>query len=284
MNYVEEFKSYLVFVKNLSNNTAENYGRDVEQFLKFTKKKLKDITYTDVLKFIGYLRKQGNTTATTNRKLSAIKKFFKVMIQLGMLKSSPAEAVESGKLEKRLPKPIDHGDLDKLFEAAESLREKVILEVLYGSGVRREELIKIHINDVNFENGSIRIIGKGNKERIVPIHPEGMKLIRKLFMTHGSEWLFPSRKGGGKNHISKRQVNTIIENIVKRAGLKGITPHSFRHSFCTHLYQNGVELKVIADLVGHESTNTTSIYTKIDNVRNQTEYLRAHPRATKTGS
>lgn len=272
------FKNYLEVERNLSHNTVNAYITDLKQFFSYTNKtSLKKITVEDIILFIVRLREQGCSTNSTNRKLSALKTFFKYMMKIGKVKSNPAELIESGKIEKRLPKPLTVSDIEKIINVTDNLRDKVMFEILYGTGIRREELVNIKVSDINFEQSIIRIFGKGGKERIVPIHKKALNMIKELIKEQNSIWLFPSPRKN--NHLSVRQVNTIVEKWSIKAGIEKVTPHMFRHSFCSHLYENGAELKVIQDLAGHANPNTTQIYTKVSNQRNITEYLQYHPRA-----
>lgn len=277
MQILNDFVMYLSLEKGLSKNTCTNYFRDIKQFFNYTNKNIEDINFKDISNFIMEKRKNYSTT-TTNRKLSALKTFFKYLVRMGLIDHNPAQAVECGKVERKLPQPIEEKDIDKIINITDNLRDEVIFEVLYGTGVRREELINIKVKDINFNKGYIRVFGKGKKERLVPIHPTALNKIRELTSNQNSQWLFPSRKNKG-HHISLRRVNEIVTKWAKKAGVEGVTPHKFRHSFCTYMYENGAELKTIQDIAGHASANTTNIYTKVSNQRNMKEYMMYHPRA-----
>lgn len=274
------FKIYILKERNLSQNTLDGYLRDLKQFEKFINKDVLEVTRDDVVRFITHLRDKGMKTTTTNRKLSTLKAFYKFLIIEGRIKTNPAETVTSAKIEQRLPKPIDKEDIDTLLDTIDNLRDKVLVEVLYATGIRREEACQISLRDVNFRRGILKVIGKGGKERYIPIHPTALDLMKKLFESHKNQWLFPSRQYPGR-HISKRRINEIIKDWVMRAGLGDveITPHKFRHSFCTHLFQNGAPLEDIQEMAGHSNPSTTQIYTRVSSERIKRTYLKFHPRA-----
>lgn len=277
---IKGFKMYLSGEKNLSDNTVDGYERDLNQFCEYLGRPIEEATADDVSNFIVSLRFKGMKVSTTNRKLSSLKTFYKYLVRKRIIEFSPAESIEGGKKEQRLPKPVDLEDITELFELIDNLRDRVMFEVLFATGVRREELASIKVNSINFRRGFISVVGKGDKERLIPMYPKALELCERLAKSHKSKWLFPSRKNKG-NHISKRQVNEIVTKWVKEAGLKDkdITPHKFRHSFCTYLFDNGADIKTIQDMAGHESASTTNLYTKVSISRNKKEYLQFHPMA-----
>lgn len=280
MKWLNNFITHLVLERNLSKNTADSYSSDINQFFDFTKKRLQRVTSEDVGLFIISLREQGYNVSSTNRKLSAIRTFYKFLLKKGVVKINPAELIDSGKSEKRLPKPVDQEDIDKLINAADNLRDKVIFELLFATGMRREEIRKVKVSDINFTRGFVRVIGKGNKERIVPIHPSAMNMVKELADSQTSEWLFPSRKNKDQC-ISNTTIFDIFNKWIKVAGLEGknITPHKFRHAFATALHENGADVLVLQNLLGHNSVSTTQIYTKVSMERNRGEYMKFHPKA-----
>jgi site-specific recombinase XerD len=213
--------------------------------------------------------------STRNRKLSALKTFFKYLARRGRVPFSPAADIEGAKQDKHLPKPINVEVLDQLFEAVNNLRDRTLLEILYGCGLRRMELVKIRISDIDFTQGFIRVLGKGGTERIVPIRGIALQITKELAAKASGEWLFE----GGNGHLSARQANDIIAKWRGVVGAKWITPHKFRHSFATHLLNNGMELKYVQELLGHANPATTQIYTKVDNRRVANDYEQFHPRA-----
>jgi integrase/recombinase XerD len=273
--YLELFKEYMESERNLAGNTVSGYVSDMEQFILFINKPLNRITAVDVSDFVSHLKDTDCVVRTRNRKLSALRTFFRFMVRKDKMKYNPADTIEGGKVEQRLPQPIDEVDIDKMIALTDNLRDKVMLEILYGAGIRREELVMLKVNDINFNHGFLRIFGKGSKDRYVPLHPAALDLLREHLCTQDSEWVFVGRYG---SHLSIRQVNDIVVKYRTKIGMHKVTPHKFRHSFATHLFNNGAELKVIQDLMGHSNPSSTQVYTKVSNERNRTEYLQFHPR------
>lgn len=283
---IEEFREYLLLEKNRSIHTADNYVRDLYQFEKFIDyKTFNKVEPFGVSGFIIALKAEGKTTQTTNRKLSTLKTFYKFMKKRGYVVANPTDGVDGGKPEERLPQPVDVEDIDEIYNTIPDtdLRAKVIFEIMYVTGARRFEVAKVQVKDINFNRGQLRIIGKGNKERIVPLTDYLLTIMKKLIIQNGNgQWLFPSKQYPTKC-ISTRRINEIVAQYVKEANLdgKGITPHKYRHSFCSHLHEGGADLKTIQSLAGHSNANTTNRYTKISTKRNKDEFLKAHPRAQK---
>lgn len=275
MRYIENFLNHIKVEKNFSSNTINSYRTDLTQYHNFIGKPVTDSKPSDILAFISHIKETGCSTSTANRKLSALKSFFHFLVREGIIGPNPAASIESGRTEQRLPKPLPKTQIEQLLASIDHPRDRLILELLYDSGIRRFELAQLKVADVNLEEGFICIRGKGRKERIVPL-PEGMiHLLRNWVETLNSPWLFPSSKG---KCITPRQVNNIVNKWAKLAGVD-VTPHQLRHSFCSHLFDNGAELKVIQDLAGHHSASTTQLYTKVSLNRNRAEYLKYHPRA-----
>lgn len=275
---LEMFKEHLEKERNLSDHTVLNYVSDLNQFRQFVAPKVEqEVDSEDIVAFIKYLREQGYSVSSTNRKLSALKTYYKFLVRRGLVEHNPALPVEGGKMEQRLPKPVDELDIERMINATTNLRDRTLIELLYATGMRRFEVAKLRVSDINFRQSYTRVLGKGGKERIVPLYPDVLELVKQQ-AAHGQEWLFPGRNG----HLSTRQINAIVKKVAERAGVANVTPHSLRHSFCSHLYDGGAELKVIQDLAGHASPTTTQGYTKINNVRNREEYMACHPRAKRT--
>lgn len=279
MKELKMFSEYMKYERNYSINTVDSYTRDIQQFKDFIKDDIKNVSAESVSNFIICLHKNGDSISTTNRKLSALKSFYKFLVKKGIMQSNPADSIEGGKLEQRLPKPANPEDIELIIEEADNLRDETILEVLYATGMRRTELITIKVDNINFREECVKIMGKGNKERIVPLTPKAISLIKRLIRKNNSSWLFPSKKNKG-NHLSSRQLNAIINKYVRKSGLdeKNITPHTFRHTLFTVLYENGADIKTIQDIAGHASINTTNLYTKVSVKRNKEAYLHCHPR------
>lgn len=278
MKLLEDFYNYMMNEKNLALNTVDGYGRDLNQFTSFIDKTITKITSEDVSSFLAHRRAEGDGVATVSRKLSAIKSFYTFLVRKGKMKYNPAASIEGMKKPKRLPKPVDAEDIYRLLDIIDNLRDRTVFEVLYGAGIRREELCSIRVDEINFRKGELRVVGKGDKERIVPIFPRTLGYMKSLAAEHGKEWLFPSIKTGG--HLGKRQINEIVNKWRSAAGLDWITPHKFRHSFATHLLDNGADLGDIQELLGHSSPETTKIYAQVSKSRARSAVMR-HPLAQK---
>ena len=279
MKELDDFKRYLRAERRASLHTIEGYITDLKQFFDTVSKEVREVTPNDITCFLGKLVENGMTISTSNRKLSSVKTFFKYLMRQGVLKSDPAAIIESGKLEQRLPKPVDIEDINVLINMADNLRDRTIFELLFGLGVRREELVGIRISNINYRRGYVRVFGKGSKERIIPAHTTALSLMKEQAESHSSPWLFPGRDPS--THLSVRRLNEIVTQWVGKAGLEGkdITPHKFRHSFGTYLFENGADIRAIQDMMGHASIDTTNKYTKVSLRRNVEEYLKYHPRA-----
>jgi len=249
LNFTVEFTEYLSKERNMSDNTVSGYITDLGQFFSKVKKQYSEIVMQDIVDFITWLRKMDMAVSTVNRKLASLKTYFKFLMRNGIISNNPASLIEGGKLEKKLPRPLDK----------------------YGSGVRRSELVNIKKEDVNWDKGILLIHGKGSKDRLVPLNDRALELLKRYADSHNSEWIFPSSKNKGC-HISTRRLNEIIEECGLKAGVAGVTPHKFRHSFGSHLFENGIDSRVLKDLMGHESINTTVQYAKVCTERNISEY------------
>jgi site-specific recombinase XerD len=271
LNFTVEFTEYLSKERNMSDNTVSGYITDLGQFFSKVKKQYSEIVMQDIVDFITWLRKMDMAVSTVNRKLASLKTYFKFLMRNGIISNNPASLIEGGKLEKKLPRPLDKGQINKIVNLTESVRNKAIIEALYGSGVRRSELVNIKKEDVNWDKGILLIHGKGSKDRLVPLNDRALELLKRYADSHNSEWIFPSSKNKGC-HISTRRLNEIIEECGLKAGVAGVTPHKFRHSFGSHLFENGIDSRVLKDLMGHESINTTVQYAKVCTERNISEY------------
>jgi site-specific recombinase XerD len=286
--YIEDFRSYLLLERNRSLHTLDGYTRDLEQFRTFLNgKNFTEVEYEDVSAFI--MSMKDLSSRTTNRKLSTLKSFYKFMVIKKHSKDNPALLVEGAGIEEHLPKPLDLEVIDAFqnFIPVTDLRARVMVELLYSTGARRFEAAKINVKDINFLRHTIRLLGKGKKERLVPMHPELSNMIRLLItQNQNNEWLFPSKQRPGRP-ISSRRFSEIIEEYVKAFVEQpefmayDITPHKFRHSFATHLYEGGADIKTIQYFLGHSNPATTNIYTKLATKQAQESYLNAHPRAKK---
>lgn len=286
---LDNFYEYLE-EKNYSSNTILSYKKDLDQFKIYSKDmNIKNIDYEYIRKYIHFLYEKKYTSKSISRHISSLKSFFKFLMLNDVIKVNPMILISSPKIEKKLPNYLNYNDLEKILSVPDKndilgLRNALILELLYSCGVRVSELVNIKLSDIDFSNNRILILGKGNKERFVLygkvcsdllekyLNESRTKLIKKQ-----NDYLFLNKFGG---QITDRAIRMIIDDVIKKSSLKlKISPHTFRHTFATHLLNEGADLKIVQDLLGHENISTTGIYTHVSNERLRNTYLKAHPRA-----
>jgi integrase/recombinase XerD len=294
--HIKHFAHYLKLERSLSANSIAAYVHDVELLKQFTElKKVKATPLTLTTKqlqlFLQYINELGMSAYSQARILSGIKGFYKYLMFEELIEKDPTELLEGPKIGRKLPDTLNYDEIVKLLEAIdlstpEGSRNRAMLEVLYSSGLRVSELVELKLNNIYFDVGFLRVIGKGNKERLVPLGRDAMKYlkiyideirvhvpVKKGFESH----VFLNRFG---KKISRVSIFTIIKSLAQAIGLKKtISPHTFRHSFATHLIEGGADLRAVQDMLGHESITTTEIYTHLDR-----DYLRQvitefHPRS-----
>ncbi|MFL2996080.1 MAG: site-specific tyrosine recombinase XerD [Cytophagales bacterium] len=292
-----EYRNYLKLERSLSENSISAYINDIRKLTSFLvsldKKKIKysDIDSNLINQFIEYLYKLGVSPHTQSRIISGIKSFFGYLILEEKISINPTELVESPKLNKKLPDTLNVDDIDKMFlsiemNSYEGTRNRAILETLYSCGLRVSELINITFQNLFLDIGFIKVIGKGSKERLVPIGNQAIKYInlynenyrKNMSVKKGNEgYLFLNRRG---SKISRNMIFIIVKNISINLNFKkNVSPHTFRHSFATHMIEGGADLRAVQEMLGHESITTTEIYTHLNK-----EYLREvvnkfHPRS-----
>lgn len=292
--YQQEFLNWLQNEKGSSAHTIRAYQEDLAQFGEYLKAQripLEQLEYHDLRYYMASLQQKQQLKKTTlSRKTSTLKSFCKFLHREGMLEHNPADLLSTPKKEKRLPTVINEVDMTAFlddFLAGEEplqLRNKAIFELLYSSGLRVSELVQLDVENVQKQKGMLRILGKESKERIVPVGEQAQFAIayylehgRPLLVKEEVQALFLNRQG---KRLTTRGVEYILEQYVKQGALKyKVTPHAFRHSFATHLLDNGADLRVIQELLGHESLSTTQIYTEVSASHLQQIYRKAHPRA-----
>lgn len=278
--FINGFKNYLKLEKSLSGNTIAAYLHDINM-LKSHLEDMKgitigDITHKDLESFIVSLNEISISASSQSRIISGIKAFFKYLLLEDIISTNPSELLESPKTARKLPDTLSIEEIDRIIAAvdrsnAEGERNVAMLETLYGSGLRVSELINLRITDLFFDEDFIRVIGKGNKERLVPLGKTAKKHIRlyiekvrshqKISGQH-ENIVFINRRG---NKLSRVMVFIIIRQAAERAGIrKNISPHTFRHSFATHLVEGGANLRAVQEMLGHKSITTTEIYTHLD--------------------
>ena len=292
--YVNEFINYLAVERGLAQNTLESYGRDLRQFHSYLQNSqmdiLRDSNRNTILNYLNNLQNKGRAVSTISRNLAAIKSFYQYLVRERYLEKDPAANLESPKLEKKLPKILSIQEIEELLKQPNSLmptglRDKAMLELLYATGIRVSELISLNISDINLDMGYIKCFGKGSKERIVPLGSIAAKCVQeyiskgrnKLVRTYEESALFVNHHG---NRLTRQGFWKIIKKYALEANiLKDITPHTLRHSFATHLLENGADLRSVQEMLGHADISTTQIYTHVTKNRLKEVYDKAHPRA-----
>ncbi len=286
--HIEKFLRYLEIEKNYSAYTLLNYKLDLEDFARFfSTAEIKNIDYLGLRKYITALKEKNLTNRTIGRKLSSLRSFFKFLTREGYLKINPTASISSPKQEKHLPQFLSEDEVRRLIESAfakdekdiRGLRDRAVLETFYSTGMRISELVGLNVDDLDFISGIAKVKGKGKKERIVPIGEVALQAIRKYLEKRNKEnaALFLNKSG---NRISSRGVQNIMEKYILRAGIKhGISVHTLRHSFATHLLNRGADLRSVQELLGHANLSTTQIYTHLTTERLKSVYDKAHPRA-----
>jgi integrase/recombinase XerC len=311
---VRQFLDYLKLEKHFSDYTVKSYGADLIQFGQFLcgeighgagqahaadapplsgnldQRQLGCEPLT-IREFLNYLYGQNYTKSTTARKLATLRSFYKFLIRRGMLSVNPLSTIRTPKQEKRLPKCLDLEQVQKLLDAPGdadllSARDKAMLEVLYSSGIRVSELVDLEMGDLDLQEGVLRVRGKGRKDRLTPIGSQAIKALQRYFELRSVDTksqgtaahrVFLNKHGQA---LSTRSVRRKLDKYLQSAGLDpGISPHTLRHSFATHLLNNGADLRSVQELLGHQSLSTTQIYTHLTTQRIKEVYDAAHPRA-----
>lgn len=289
------YKRYLMLVKGLSKNTQEAYLTDLEKlchFLESIQRPILETTLDDLEQFSASLHDLGIHARSQARIISGIKSFFHFLLMENILESNPAQLLEGPKVGVKLPDVLAVEEVDAMISTVDTgkeggIRNVAMLETLYSCGLRVSELISIKISDLYLDEGFIRVLGKGDKQRLVPISPRAIREI-KTYMEYRSEMkiasghedtLFLNRRGKG---LSRVMVFYVIKDQALRANIKkNISPHTFRHSFATHLLEGGANLRAIQAMLGHESIATTEIYMHLDKVFLREEIISHHPRNIK---
>ena len=294
-SYIESYRKYLLLERSLSANSISGYLSDLgklEEFDSISENNIGPLkmSLNDLREFLVYLNQLGLGARSQARLISSIKGFYKFLLLEDVINSSPAEQLESPSIGKKLPESLTYDEIEKILSAvdlskAEGTRNKAIVDTLYSCGLRVSELVNLKLENLHFEEEYIRVIGKGNKERLVPISPEAIKYIgiylddirrHQTIKKESKNIVFLNRRG---NKLTRVMIFTIVKDLAAKAGInKTISPHTFRHSFATHLVEGGADLRVVQDLLGHESITTTEVYTHLNS-----DYLRSaiydfHPR------
>lgn len=294
--YIREFTNYLKLERSLSPNSVEAYLRDVRKLREFQEMQNSDTSplktdFKRLQQFVAYINELGMSAHSQARILSGVKAFYKYLVSEELISDDPTLLLEGPKLGRKLPDTLEYAEIERLLDAIdlskpEGGRNRAMIEVLYSSGLRVSELVDLKRTNVYFDIGFLRVIGKGNKERLVPCGKEALRYL-KVYLNDirvhvpaqkGQEaFVFLNRRG---RRLSRVMVFTIIKALAAQIGLKKtISPHTFRHSFATHLLEGGADLRAVQEMLGHESITTTEIYTHLDR-----DYLRQvitefHPRS-----
>ena len=289
------YKNYLRLEKSLSPNSIEAYMSDLDKLTRFAKderKDIKDLTYEDLQQFLAQLRDIGIHPRSQARILSGIRSFYRFLLLDDYISSDPTELIESPKIGMKLPEVLTVNEINRILDSIdlttpEGQRNRAMLEVLYSCGLRVSELINLRYADIYPKEGFIRVEGKGGKQRLVPISEVALREIRNYLVDRNQmtpkkgfeDILFLSKRG---TSLSRIMVFHIIKQQTEIAGVhKNVSPHTFRHSFATHLLEGGANLRAIQEMLGHESITTTEIYTHIDREFLRKEILEHHPRNQK---
>ncbi len=286
-----DFGDYLRLERGLASNTIEAYASDLAHlgfYLESNGIAIESLTPDDIHNFMASLRDIGIGARSQARLLSAVKAFCRYLLAEEVIETDPAANIETPKLDRTLPDVLSVEDIDAMENAIdpdsnEGLRNLAIIELLYGSGLRVSELCDVRISRMNLDEGWLLVEGKGSKERMVPLSPRSVSLIRQWLAERSAmtpkkgdgDILFLNRRGG---RLSRVMIFYIVRDLAERAGLgKKVSPHTLRHSFATHLLEGGASLRAIQEMLGHESLSTTEIYVHLDRSRLRTELLRCHP-------
>jgi len=294
---VNRFKSHLLSERNRSPETVRAYQADLEDFRSYLESsagwdELTMLASIDGFHVRGFLAKRFGKIKkeSLGRKLAAVRSFFRFLVREGIVPSNPAATIRAPKRDRPLPRALSPDETDRFFSRNSGMqeRDRAIFELLYSSGLRVGELTALKVGDVDLENGWVRVMGKGKKERYVPVGSKAVEAVGKYLPLRsavegqfgflaGAEALFLNSRGGP---LSSRSVRRILKSFLDAAGLdRRVSPHAFRHSFATHLLQGGADLRSIQEMLGHSSLSTTQRYTSVDLGRLMEVYDRSHPRS-----
>ena len=290
---LDEYHFYLKMEKSLSENTIEGYERDLQKLFDYLAEahiQPQDVEERHLRDFIIEIAEIGINERSQARLISSIRSFYKFLIYKDKITVDPTELLQSPKIGLRLPEVLSLSEIDRIIEAIdltkpEGQRNKAIIEVLYGSGLRVSELISLNLSNIYFDEGYMLVLGKGNKQRLVPLSDESKKQIgfwimdrNHLNIKKGNEdFLFLNRRG---SKLTRAMIFTIIKELAVMAGIhKNVSPHTFRHSFATHLLENGADIHAIQEMLGHADISSTQVYSQLIKKQLKDVYNKAHPRA-----
>ena len=293
-NSIKEFKYYLKVERSLADNSVNAYIRDIRKLADFSSKIKVDelnISVNEIREFIADLNSKNISARSQARIISGVKAFFKYLIIEDYITNDPTMLIENPKIGLKLPEVLSVGEIELIISSIDlsnkqGERNRAILETLYSCGLRVTELINLKISNINFKEGYIKVIGKGDKERLTPIGSNALKYIsiyvnevrihQKISKNH-EDFVFLNNRG---SKLSRVMIFTLIKRIVDKVGIKKkVSPHTFRHSFATHLIEGGADLRAVQEMLGHESITTTEIYTHLDRDYLRSNIMQFHPRS-----
>jgi len=293
-DWIAEFINYLSVERGLALNTLESYGRDLRQYAEYLsaqdRRDLDAVSRDTIVGYLLHLQEQGKATATIARRLAALKAFYQYLVRERVLQEDPTRNLESPKLQRRLPRVLTVSEVERVLRQPDprvpgGMRDRAMLELLYATGIRVSELVSLNLGDVNMDQGYLRCFGKGAKERLVPIGSFALQSLRS-YLAEARPHLVrePREQCLFVNHHGHRLTRQGFWKIVKRYSQeahieRSITPHTLRHSFATHLLENGADLRSVQEMLGHADISTTQIYTHLTQTRLKEVYARSHPRA-----
>jgi integrase/recombinase XerD len=297
---IKGFQSFLSLERSLSKNSIVAYTEDVERFVNFLAEKKYDLSpekieHVHLTEFLQWLNELDRSATTQSRVISGIRAFYKYLLLENLVSKNPTELIETPKLGRKLPDVLNVDDIDKILSAIDmstpkGQRDRTMLETMYSCGLRVSELVNLKISDLFFDTEFVRVIGKGDKQRLIPIGSEAIKFIniyKNEFRVHTTvqkgfeDFLFLNNRG---KKLTTTMVFIIIKKIATQIGMKKhVSPHTFRHSFATHLVENGADLRSVQEMLGHESITTTEIYTHMDRKYLRDTIEKYHPRSVKRG-
>ncbi len=291
---IDHFIHFLSVEKGLSPNTLESYQRDMVAYTNYLREqgitRIEDSTRTQIIGYLMSLQEKGRATATLSRNMASIRAFYQFLVRDKFIDKDPSIHLETPKIEKRLPKVLSVEEVERLLDSPPmnhpaGLRDKAMLELLYATGIRVSELVNLSVLDVNLEMGFVKCMGKGSKERIIPLGSVAIQMVRhylqagrpRLVKEQGETALFLNHVG---KQITRQGFWKIIKRYAQKANVRAeITPHTLRHSFATHLLENGADLRSVQEMLGHADISTTQIYTHVTRTRIKDIYAKTHPRA-----
>ncbi|MFK2824273.1 site-specific tyrosine recombinase XerD [Bacillus sp. B190/17] len=293
---LQDFIHYMIVEKGLAKNTVAAYERDLKHYILFLDKveqltSLNDVMRMHIVQFLGHLKTEGKSAKTIARHVASIRSFHQFLLRDKAVEHDPSVHIEPPKMEKTLPKVLNLTEVEALLESPDistplGMRDQAMLELLYATGMRVSELTSLNLDDIHLMMGFVRCTGKGNKERIIPIGKTAIRVIETYLQTgrpklhskkHAEEALFLNHHG---KRLSRQGFWKILKALAKKSNIqKELTPHTLRHSFATHLLENGADLRAVQEMLGHADISTTQIYTHVTKTRMKDVYTQFHPRA-----